>query len=299
MASNTVTIAGVTFPNVPAVDLAVSGGGTARYTDVSDTTATASDVASGKVFYKADGTQATGTASGSTLIPYAIRPDAELIKTWSYDKYIVADEGVTLPTYKTTSTILKTSADIGDAVICNLSQYKYFVAVRCLTIPTYNIATTGSGRIEYTISHGVGEIIDMSQMNAAALVNGTVRTSAYTKYSSNSNMVLMYWSNASTFNEYTSLSTSYGMVQTIQNVNISGSYPTSLAVSPNSPIFSIRGNKTYLTQTYFNAITDIRFQYVIELYREPIGNLNIDGWAGYQSMTKIIECVNSSTHKLS
>jgi hypothetical protein len=41
-----------------------TGGGQARFTDTTPTTAVESDVASGKIFIKADGSQATGTNSG-------------------------------------------------------------------------------------------------------------------------------------------------------------------------------------------------------------------------------------------
>ena len=63
MAQN-ITIMGASYSDVPAVQLPKTGGGTARFDDASVTTATASDVASGKIFLANDGTITTGTSSG-------------------------------------------------------------------------------------------------------------------------------------------------------------------------------------------------------------------------------------------
>lgn len=73
MAQN-ISILGATYSDVPAVELPKSGGGTASFTDVTDTTAAASDVASGKYFYTAAGVKTAGTASGggATLITKSI-----------------------------------------------------------------------------------------------------------------------------------------------------------------------------------------------------------------------------------
>lgn len=63
MAQN-ITLMGASYSAVPAVTLPKTGGGTASFTDVTDTTAAASDVASGKYFYTSAGVRTQGTASG-------------------------------------------------------------------------------------------------------------------------------------------------------------------------------------------------------------------------------------------
>lgn len=64
MASNSVVLKGTTYNGVSSLEVPVSGGGTALFTDVSDTTAAASDVAAGKWFYNSLGSFIEGTASG-------------------------------------------------------------------------------------------------------------------------------------------------------------------------------------------------------------------------------------------
>ena len=62
--SQNISLMGATYSAVPAVTLPKSGGGSATFTDVTDTTASASDVASGKYFYTSAGVRTQGTSSG-------------------------------------------------------------------------------------------------------------------------------------------------------------------------------------------------------------------------------------------
>lgn len=60
MAQN-ITLLGASYTGVPAVVLPKTGGGTASFVDVSDTTAAASDVVNGRIIYNSNGVQTTGT----------------------------------------------------------------------------------------------------------------------------------------------------------------------------------------------------------------------------------------------
>lgn len=57
-----ITLLGASYSNVPAVTLPKTDGGTARFTDVSDSTVTASTVLTGYKAYNASGEQITGSA---------------------------------------------------------------------------------------------------------------------------------------------------------------------------------------------------------------------------------------------
>lgn len=78
MAQNITWHDGTQFSAVPYVDLTKTGGGYARFTDVTPTTAQAADVASGKLFFTSDGTQTTGTASGGGGTNWTLLGSTEL-----------------------------------------------------------------------------------------------------------------------------------------------------------------------------------------------------------------------------
>ncbi len=116
MAQN-ITIMGASYSAVPAVTLPKTGGGTARFDDASVTTATASDVASGKIFLASDGTITTGTASGgggaSNMVTgtFKFSPSSASAQTVTLDYSgtgypivcaIVLDDGVLNSTYTNT-----------------------------------------------------------------------------------------------------------------------------------------------------------------------------------------------------
>ena len=285
--------------------------------DISPTTAVESDVAQGKVFFKASGEQAVGTADiggieivetpdshGGTIIeingapsvptlnPWVMRPDVEKIYTLSYDKYIVADEGVTFPAYTTTSQTLKASETISPTIARDPANYNYYVAERALSIPEYSVTTKAKGRVEYSYASAFYEIVDYPAKTISALLNNTeVSALSYSVFSAGNNVGLVYWSSGTALARYASAA--YGVAQTITAPTCTAS-----AITIKTPALLTRGHTTYFTNTYMNAVTDVRYQYIIEVYRAPKEHLSFDGWGLYNMSEHVMDCVHSSTRKL-
>ena len=114
--SQNITLMGANYSAVPAVTLPKTGGGTASFTDVTDTTATASDVATGTYFYTAAGVRTQGTSSGgggtskntqvvqgttrtNSSTATAIGAEMTVSKTGTYDVYWSAMRSNTSSSY--------------------------------------------------------------------------------------------------------------------------------------------------------------------------------------------------------
>lgn len=82
MAQN-VIINGVTYQNVPEVNIPKSGGGTAKFMDTADANAAATDILSGKTAY-VNGTKLTGQISSKAAATYMPTTSDQTIASGQY-----------------------------------------------------------------------------------------------------------------------------------------------------------------------------------------------------------------------
>ena len=67
-----------------------------------------------------------GIPSGSSQIKFGvIRNDAELLRSYTYDKLLVKDLGITIPSYSTTSKTLVSSSSLSPTITMSYADYHY------------------------------------------------------------------------------------------------------------------------------------------------------------------------------
>lgn len=247
--------------------------------------------------FPADFITAIGNISGGStpqpLTMGTIRPDATLVQSYTYDKWLIADEVLeSLPSYTTTSTTMVASSALTPTVTLDYATYDYFVLERFFTYPTYSVTSKAKGRVEYHVLSRAYEIAEVPGNNFIAFLDGTTKYASRTVTTADGGAFqrLLYWSSATAVTPYST--GSYGTIQAAVAPTVSSG-----VLTINSPNFNIRGNTTYFTSTYFNALTDIRYQYKIEVYKVPKTN-TVNGWTHTSQAAYILSCVNSSTRKL-
>lgn len=226
-----------------------------------------------------------------TVKQIAIRPDAELWKSWTYGKNIVADEGVAIPPYQTTTNTLKATEQL-DEITADAANYKYFLTFRTLVIPKYNTDEIGRGRYEWSSMVGAYDFVFTPMAELHPLVDGTytIATNSAAVQGSVSYRSL-YFTSPTGISIYAT--TSYGIWTTAVSPSYVGG-----KIKVNSPNFTMRAQANIFDQRYYEALTDIRFQYVYELWRVPIGSSQYRGWSNQQLVDKSLDCLYSQDHKL-
>lgn len=287
MAQN-VSLMGAVYVDVPSVKIPKDGGGYAMFMDTSDADATASDVAQGKTAY-VNGQKITGTAASSFIKFGVIRPDAELLQSYTYDKLLVADNVGIWPAYSTSSKTLLSSANLSPTITMSYEDYHYYVLERMYVYPIYNTNTVGAGREEYHFSSLCYEIAQV-QENTFNAMNGTPYGTRVFTISGEPVGRLIYWTSSTAMAGYNG--TGQGLM-----INPSAPTATSGVLTIKSPSVTVKGGATYLSSTYFGAVTDCRIQYIIEVYRVS-NESELIGWGNTQQLLRMASCINSNSHTL-
>lgn len=246
---------------------------------------------SAQLTFPAGFVSAINAISSGSIQQVILRPDAEIWKTWTYDKHIVADEGITIPPYQTTAVTLKATEQL-DEITADAANYKYFLVFRTLAIPEYNTDNIARGRFEWSSMVGAYEFVFTPMKDLKPLVDGeyTIATNSAAVQGSASYRSL-YFTSATGISIYAT--SSYGIWTTgVAPAYVGGK------IRVNSPNFTMRAQANILDQSFYEAMTDIRFQYVYELWRVPIGSLQYDGWQNQQSVDLSLDCLYSQNHKL-
>ena len=225
-----------------------------------------------------------------TLKPGIVRPDAELVKTFTFDKNAVADLHLTIPAYTTTATVILDTSNLEQIAVDY--NYRYFIVEKFSAIPTYNRADKLKGRVEYMVSTACYDFV-LTPNDYYKSLDGLDSYSGWQIVAQANGAVTKqpYYSADDVFNVYAS--STYGFGATPQAPSVSSGKMT-----VKTPKWQLRGSANYFTNTYWNALTDIRLQYVMEVWRHPVGSMGLNGWNSTQVLDHMVSCTQSTTHTL-
>ena len=225
-----------------------------------------------------------------------IRPDAEMIQEWTYDKKIVDDEEKTIPAYTTNTATLLASSNLSPTITTDRDNYDYFVVLRGLAYPIYASGTSmASAFPEYSLNAFFYEML-YTPIGAMKALNGVISNSArLCNVTAMGNMGrLMYWTSAS--DVALNASSTYGTYINGQSPSVSTN-ATRTTLTVKTPQLNMRGHATYMSSAAWAAVEDVRYQWVQQLWRVARGN-GTNGWTSNSNMQHNIECTNTATHKL-
>ena len=161
------------------------------------------------------------------------------------------------------------------------------------TIPEYSVNTVGKGRQEYAINGAMYEITNTPANTMTAIIDPSLKitTDQRTVLLSGNFVRIIYYSGNTAVAKYDSAA--YGYNQTVQIPAISNN-----TLTLKSPAFIVRGHTTYFTSTYMNAVSDVRYQFVQEVFRVKKDEYNISGWGLMTQWEKLNTDVLATGHKI-
>ncbi len=253
MAQN-ISLMGAIYLDTPSVRLPKDGGGFATFTDVTDTTATASDVASGKYFYAADGTRTLGTKSdsGVSVVTTQDTHGGDIVEITSSSLYGLeyldslysatvkfADTSFNTWTPSSTATAMLATANVGTFTATNVNLNDYYSRFLIDINLVYTNETTAKGRLTHVVCDN-WYCVTKRPNNFA---NMTSKTRNAVVLDATKNLwAMLYYTDAST--RTLNYSQTYGIYSANQAPASSGN-TNSPTITVKRPVINMRCHATY------------------------------------------------------
>ena len=217
-----------------------------------------------------------------------LRPDAELWKSWTLD------ETVTLPSYTTSNATLINSSALSDITL-STTRYDYFLAYRDLVYPIYSSPmAAGQGKPEYSFFEYACEIVRIPANKLYPRTGSatTIPSSSVASVKTTNITGCLYWTSGSAV----SLATASAPIWTTFTAPTYTDSSSALKIT--LPKFLTKGSSSYFKQTYWDAISGMRIQYIMELYRVEKNGDYFNGYAIGSLASKSIDSIHTASGTL-
>ena len=226
---------GNTYTDVQYLVFPKTGGGEARYDDVTMTTAVESDVTAGKTFLLADGTIATGTGSGGG------GGGLVLVADFAKMTYKFSDTNYATWTPSTTAATMLATQTVGTFTATDIDKNDYFIRTRCAINVKYKSGTsTAKGMFAMTVFENWYAYT--RRPSTYAMLNAGTRNSNLFESVSNT-WVSKYYNTSWTI----IYSSSYGIYPANQAPASSSATATSPTVTVKTPVITAKCQATYFS----------------------------------------------------